>query len=322
MIPARAAAMAAMALSLGLPASAQVALQPALTAMTDPDEALVEELVVTARDKGPAWWTVSNGDSTVYVLGVPSLAVKRMQWDRTAFDRRLAGANAVILPFQSFRVGGLGAVGAAVNMLRLRSATPFETTLQTDDRASFVAVREALGQPAKRYPTHNPLAAGLLLATDYREKNELTTSDPEKLIKHLAEQAGVPVVKKRYELGPLMGQIIRTPDDAGRACFDAVLEQAKAGPEVTRTAARAWAEGDVRGALANERTFERCIALVPGAQAFDTKLKADEAAAIETALKTPGHAIALVPLRPLLAQGGVLDQLRARGLEVKTPGET
>jgi len=28
-----------------------------------------------------------------------------------------------------------------------------------------------------------------------------------------------------------------------------------------------------------------------------------------------------VPLRPLLAQGGVLDQLRAKGFTVTTPGE-
>jgi hypothetical protein len=50
-------------------------------------------------------------------------------------------------------------------------------------------------------------------------------------------------------------------------------------------------------------------------------MKADEAAAIKDALKTPGHAIVLVPLRPLLAQGGVLDRLRSQGLTVKTPGE-
>ena len=44
-------------------------------------------------------------------------------------------------------------------------------------------------------------------------------------------------------------------------------------------------------------------------------------AAIEKALKIPGHAIAVVPLRPLLSQGGVLDRLRADGFDVKTPGE-
>ena len=77
----------------------------------------------------------------------------------------------------------------------------------------------------------------------------------------------------------------------------------------------------MRGALSTELTSERLIALVPGAQSFDAKTKADQVAQIEQALKKPGHAIAVVPLRPLLAQGGVLDQLLAKGFTVTTPGE-
>ena len=302
-------------------AVAQVPLTPVQSQPADPDATLVEELVVTARDRGPAWWKVSDADTVVYVLGAPSLAPKRMQWDRTVFERRLQGASVVILPFQNVRVKITGAVGAAFNLLRLKSSTPFEETLDPADRARFVAARTRLGQPAGRYGTRNPLAAGLLLATDYREMSELTTTDPTKLIKLLAQQAGAPVSQKSYNLGPLMGAIIRTPEAAGRACLDEVLGQVESGAGVTLAAARAWAEGDVRGALANERTYERCIALVPGAEAFDARVKADQTAAIEKALATPGHAIAVVQLRPLLAQGGVLDRLRQQGFTVTTPGE-
>ena len=300
---------------------AQVPLTPARPDPNDPDSVLVEELVVTARLPGPAWWTVSNGATTVYVLGSPSLAPKHMQWDRGVFDRRLAGASEVILPFQDIHVTVTGALGAAFNFLRLRGGGPFEATLDPATRDRFVAVRTRLGEPAEHYRTKNPLAAGLILATDYRQKSGLTTSDPTKLIKLLAQRAHVPIAQKSYNLGPLMGAVIRTPPAAGRACFDEVLAQAEAGPGATQAAARAWAQGDVRGALANERTYERCIALVPGAQAFDARVKADLVAAIERALRTPGHAIAVVPLRTLLAQGGVLDQLRSKGLTVTTPGE-
>src|SRR5579872_2530579 len=97
------------------PALAQpqdVPITPARPDPNDPDAVLVEELVVTARLPGPAWWTVSNGTTTVYVLGSPSLAPKRMEWDRKIFDRRLAGANVVILPVQDVRVTFTGAFGA------------------------------------------------------------------------------------------------------------------------------------------------------------------------------------------------------------------
>ena len=311
------------AAAVAWPALAQqgVPITPARPDPNDPDAVIVEELVVTARLPGPAWWSVSTSNSKVYVLGAPSLAPKKMSWDRSVFERRLAGADEVILPFQDIKVTFGGALGAAFNYLRLKSREPFENTLDPATRARFAAVRQALGEPASRYGTRNPLAAGLLLASDYRDRNALTTTDPTKLIKLLARQARVPVRQRSYNIGPLMGAIIRTSEAAGRGCFDEVLAQAEAGPGVTRAAARAWAAGDVRGALGNERTYERCIALVPGAQAFDAKTKADMVADIEAALKRPGHAIAVVPLRPLLAQGGVLDQLRAQGFTVTTPGE-
>ena len=287
----------------------------------DPDAVLVQELVVVARDKGPAWWTVSNGTSTVYVLGAPSLAPKRTPWDLTTLQRRLVGANEVILPFQQVKVRVTGSLGAAWNLMRLRSGRPFEETLDPAARARFVAARERIGQPANRYKTKNALAAGLLLAGDYRDRSGLTNADTAKVVKVYAQMAKAPIVQRSYDIGPVMGAIIRTSPQAGRACLDAVLDQVEAGPGVTVAAARAWAEGNTVGALDNERTYERCINMVPGAQAFDARTKADQVAAIEQALKKPGHSVAVAPLRPLLAEGGILDQLRAKGYQVKTPGE-
>jgi uncharacterized protein YbaP (TraB family) len=310
-----------LAVALAAPAGAQGPITPAKPDPTDPDAVIVEALVVVARDKGPAWWTVSDGDTTVYVLGVPSIAPRHMQWDRAVFERRLQGANAVILPFQDVKVKLASSFGAAVNYLRLKSSTPFEETLDSAEKERFVDARSRLGQPAKRYGTRNPLAAGLLLLTDYRDRSGLTNSDPLKLIKGLSKEAHVPIWQKSYDIAPQLGSIIRTPPAAGHACLDEVIAQVRAGAGGTLAAAKAWADGDVPAALDNERTYERCIALVPGAAAFDARAKSDQVAQIEQALKVPGHAIAVVQLRPLLSQGGVLDRLRGAGFTVKTPGE-
>jgi uncharacterized protein YbaP (TraB family) len=310
----------ALALGLVAPAAAQVEPAHAQAAAADPDAVLVEELVVTAREPGPAFWKVQTPTSTVYVLGVPSVAPKRMAWDQTGFLRRLQGANAVILPAKGMRVRLFGAPRAMFAYLRLK-AGPFEDALPTDRRARFVAARTALGQPAKRYGTHNPLAAALLMITDYRERWSLTDSDPAKLIRYLAGQAKVPVVSKSYDLAPLLDALTHVPADAGQVCLDEVLDAVEAGPSPTLAATRAWAQGDVRGALAQEHAYERCLNEAPGAAAFDARVKADEAAQIAQALKTPGHALAVVPLRTLLSRGGVLDRLRGQGLQVMTPGD-
>jgi len=316
-----------MALAAALFASAapaQVPLTPTAqlpAGVVDPNETLVEELVVTARLPGPAWWRVSNGESTVYVLGAPTVAPKRQQWDQLQFTRRLEGGNAVILPFTGLKVKLAGAPGAALSYLRLKSGKPFEDSLDPAARERFAAVRDKLGQPADHYKTKHPLAAALILTDDYREKEGLTTADPTKLIKLLAQRSNVKVVQRSYDLGPLLGAVTRTSKAAGAACLDEVMGEIEAGPGRTLAASRAWASGDVAGALGAERSYERCIAVTPGAQAFDARVKGDLAKDIETALKAPGHAIAVAPLRTLLAQGGVLDQLRAKGYEVKTPGD-
>ena len=102
------------AVILASPVLAQVPLVPVPplpAGVVDPNETLVEELVVTARLPGPAWWRVSNGTSTVYVLGAPTVAPKRQQWDRLQFDRHLEGANAVTLPLTGLKVLEFAGIG-------------------------------------------------------------------------------------------------------------------------------------------------------------------------------------------------------------------
>ncbi|HET6971299.1 MAG TPA: TraB/GumN family protein [Phenylobacterium sp.] len=300
-----------------LPASAQ---EPAGTPV-DPDATLVDELVVVARYGGPAMWRVMDADTTVWVLGVPSLAPKHMQWEQDHFLKRLEGANAVILPARGLRVRLAGAPVAAFNYFRLKSGTPFEERLAPAERARFAAARERVGEEPRHYGTNHPLAAALILTNDYREKNQLTDQDPAKLIRLLAQQHHVPVEARTYDLGPLLGSVAKVSRQAGDVCLQEVLAEVEAGPGGVLAAAKAWANGDVPGALAQERTYERCLSVAPGAAAFDARTKADEAQLIADALKKPGHAIAVVQLRPLLSQGGILDRLRAQGFTVKTPGE-
>ncbi|HEX2559016.1 TraB/GumN family protein [Phenylobacterium sp.] len=316
-----AALAAVLALTAGAPA-AQVPLTPAPSALPlDPDEVLVEELVVVGRLPGPAWWRVSDADTTVYVLGVPSVATKQLAWDRGVLERRLQGANEVIVSVDPVKVRALGAAGAAVNFLRLRSRTPFEAQLSGSTKTRFVAARSRFGKRADRYRTGNALAAGLMLVEDWLDHVRLTTTDPSKPIRQLARSKRVRVTEKTYDAGALLGALVRTPRPAGDACLEAVLDQIDAGPGRIQAASRAWASGDVPGALSAERVYERCLAAAPGAARLDAEYKADQAAAIAAALKKPGHAVAVVQLRPLLSQGGVLDRLRSQGFDVKTPGD-
>ena len=67
---------------------------------------------------------------------------------------------------------------------------------------------------------------------------------------------------------------------------------------------------------------EKLLASRAGADKADPLIRYvvdDEFGAIAQALTKPGHAVAVVNLRALLAPGGVLQQLQARGFKVAKP---
>ncbi|WP_332764912.1 TraB/GumN family protein [Phenylobacterium sp.] len=314
---AKAVAVGCLILALAVPASAQA---PAVPDPLDPDAVLLEELVVTAIDKGPAWWRVSDADTTVYVLGAPGVLPKGQAWDQAVLERRLNGAHTVILPFNSVSISLLSVPGLALQWVRLKGK-PMEERLSGDIRRRFVAAREGAGQPAKRYAYKNELLVGLILVGDYRDSVKLTAADPGKTVARMAKARKIKTESRSLSLGPVLGQATRMGSAAQRACLEDALDEIEAGSAGARRAGAAWADGDVRGALNQERGYERCLASVPGALNLDARFKAEQVAAIERALAKPGHAVAVVQLRPLLSQGGVLDRLQAKGFEVKTPGE-
>jgi len=284
----------------------------------DPEANVVESLVVQAKLPGPAWWKVSDGDTTIYVLGIPGSVPQRLDWDTSVLDRRLDGAFVLLTP--------------AVNRTQLADLPIFlRTRRRLKDGSSLTQVAPDLAARLDRAwnRTHasgdwrdwKPLGAGLMLSAAARNDARLTTSQPDRTINRLARKHGVPMRPAAiYEATPLLEAVVAQHSEAaGLACLEGVLDEVEAGPEPIRRAARAWAEGDVRGALAVPRQGERCAMVLPGVADRLRKSSAAQVEAISQAMDTPGKAVAIFSLRSLLAQGGVLDTLRTRGFKVTTP---
>jgi uncharacterized protein YbaP (TraB family) len=66
--------------------------------LDDPEANVVDALVVSAKLPGPAWWKISDGDTTIYMLGTLQALPDGQAWDTGVLERRLDGAFAVILP--------------------------------------------------------------------------------------------------------------------------------------------------------------------------------------------------------------------------------
>jgi hypothetical protein len=306
-------ALTALAALTSTPAHAQV--------IDDPEANVVDELVVAAKLPGPAWWRISDGDTTIYMLGTLHSLPDKQPWDRSVLERRMNGAFALILPPEG--KAGIGDIPALLALRgKLKSDQPLDAAVP-DLAPKLARVRAQLGKTPDAYREWSPLGAGIMIANDYRKRAGLDPAEPERSVGRLARKHKVkarPVAS--YKLMPLAKAAVRGHSEAaGRVCLEGVLDEAAGGAGPARVAAQAWARGDVRGAISGPRNFQRCMLSLPGVADLDRRGTQAEIDALAAAMNTPGHAVALFPIRGLVAQGGVLDQMRARGFEVSTPGE-
>lgn len=306
------------ALAVGLAIDSGAAAQ----VIDDPEATVVEALVVSAKLPGPAWWRISDADTTVYILGTPGATPKGMTWDSSVADRRLDGAFALLTP-ATLRAG-LTDIPA---LLRLRGKMKDDGDWASAEPALAARVQRAWSAVEPKDPDGwrdwKPLVLGGLIASKTNRKAGLEYGQVSRRIEKLARKHRVKVrAAETYKAMPLIKTVARQAEDsAGLVCLTETLETVEQGQDRYRTAAQAWAEGRVRAALTAPRSADRCQYLLPGVAEMSQRLKTAEVEALANLLKTPGHAVALYPIRSLVAEGGVLDQLRARGITVRTPGE-
>ena len=317
---AAAAALATAGLATAAPGAAAPARGQDRPNAADPEANIVEELVVVARHPAPAWWRAEGHGATVYILGLPDTPVPPdVSWRREELDERLTGANSLIVG-PRLHAGLEDIFGLFKLWSQLRTATPMEDALDPALRARFVAARERVGKGPEPYRHWRPFAAGQFLLRDTRPAG---SADPTRAIRAEASRHGVPVrAAGQYDLVPFARTALDslTPQSEG-ACLASALEDAEAGPEAYRAAAAGWARGDIAADLKAPRHFDRCLLLMAGGPQLWRRGTDDLAEAIVQALGTPVHAVAIAPLRRLLARDGVVDTLKARGVKVVGPGE-
>lgn len=320
------AAALAGALVLAGSAGAQNPLPSSLPSPEDLEASVVEDLVVVARVPGPPWWRVSDGDTTVYVMGVPDALPRGLPWDQSTLKRRLKGAHTFITPPIYRAKGNPLALPMIYARYRdaSRSGSDLEADLSPDLTARFRAAVVRAGKKPGEYSDLRPFFAGIKLAGDYRKKAGLNYNEPLKTIVAAGKKARLkpePAMVEDTTIDALLATLKGLPPATGRGCLEGAVSEVEAGDRAIRTAGFAWAGGDVPRALAMPRSVERCWGSLPGVGRLKRIALERQASAIERALKKPGHAVAVLSIRSLVATEGILVRLRAKGYRVQSPGE-
>lgn len=285
---------------------------------------LVEELIVNARLPGPAWWKVTDADTTVYVMGAPAFTPRKLDFDSSVLRRRLDGANVLILGQEpEVRILSLLALIAGRGK-QFKVAGSMRDTLSPELRARLEKHLKARDKPLDEYDQMKPALAGFIIANDRGGGVSITVGDLTERIRDLAKSKEVavqPRVKKLgdYDLIGMVKSLAEAPRPLQELCLDAGLKEAESGLASIRETAEQWAEGQVREVVSAERGYQRCLASTPWIARQFKDGEDDAVGAITAALKKPGKAVAVIELRSLLTQGGVLDRLRAKGFTVVAP---
>ncbi len=290
----------------------------------DPNANLVEELIVNARLPGPAWWKVADADTTVYVLGVPAMVPSTIQVEESVLRRRLDGAEVLIMGQQAdaslMRLIALAMGGRKLFV----SEQPMRETLSPELRERLEARLKAMKQKPDAMDDIRPAFAGFLVANSQDGDVSISVGGVTDRIRQIA---GSKTIAKRpriqnlpdYSLVDAIKALATAPKPLQALCLDAGLRQAESGEGGIKATAQRWAQGQVREVVAADRGFQRCLDSTPSIARELREGRDDAVAAIAKALSTPGKAVAVIELRSLLAQDGVLDRLRGQGFTVTAP---
>lgn len=284
---------------------------------SDPEGTLVEELVISSNLGGPAFWKVSDGDTTIYVLGVPGALPKGTRWDERRLAMRLKDAKALILPPKIKARPVVMTTYLLTNQKKFQGGPPVEGALA----ARLERNRAALKVKPASLEKWKPGVQGMILASELQKPLKLYDSQPEGRILALARKAKVKQVRAGAAIDPMpaLKSLVNLDNAGQRICLEDALDQVEAGRAPLREASAGWARGDVKAALQAQRGFDRCLARLPMLSSLSRKAMSDTSTTIARQMGVPGKAVAVVDLRQLLARGGVLDQLRARGFRIDTP---
>jgi uncharacterized protein YbaP (TraB family) len=282
---------------------------------------LVEEVEIIARLPGPALWRVSTPRSQIWFFGLPGTGLPRdFHWDDRRLATALEGARELVLPPSVMAgAGDLFRVTADPgHLVRMPPGQTVRTDLPPDLRARWEAAARAVGQDPAHYDQLRPVLAARAMEADIAKRDQWNQLGAMIQMGPLTNKLHVKARRlASYNGMEVLRSLAATPD-AGQTCLRNAADLALA-PARPLEAIEAWAKGDFAAARALNGRTGGCLSVVPAVAALSDRAAADWAKGLKAELARPGKAVVAADLDTLTRKGGLLDQLKAEGLDVIGP---
>lgn len=287
----------------------------------EPQAAELDEIVVLARRSGAPMWTVTRGDTTLILVGAITGIPRDLAWRPDDLEAAAARSDQILTP-QEGRASFsdvLRVIWRIRTIARMPNGQTSADYLTPDWQARLETVMA--DERNEDWRNKSLLILGFDLMQDkagYAARRG--GDDAMDVIGRAARRARVSVRPVGTVRGDeLIDSLITAPQSAHVPCVQAAIAAAEQGPEAARERAEDWRALRVADVVASpiDRALNECWPW--GDPEIAPQLRQQWAAAIETAMISPGVTMGVAPIRLLADEGGVLDGLKARGFEVVGP---
>jgi len=305
---------AAMAAAAPLaPAAAQA------QAQAGPEQAHVEDIVVTGRRSGVPLWTVKSDTTTLVLVGHIGGVSKTTRWDPEALTQALRKADRVVFPeMHAFTASPFSLFGWLAKWNAMGSLPKGQTLADfaSPEDMRRLAALSARGRVRKDYLGRHPLH----LSGDLREHAEEGIKYGRGAGEYVRRAVKdyklelVPVPEEKAK--PLINDLFASTPQDHLPCLHASIALAEAGPAAIQARSDAWAQRRVRAVLASpvQAVGKSCWPAATVAEKPDALI-----AQMKRLLGEPKVTVAVLGLSTLADPGGVLDGLEAAGFDIAGP---
>jgi hypothetical protein len=304
---------------VGAAALAAMAIPAPAAAQSRPEQAHVDDIVVTGRRSGVPLWTVRSGTTTLVLVGHIRGISKTTKWDPEALTEALRKADRVVFPeMHAFTASPFSLIGWLAKWNAMGSLPKGQSLgdFASPEDMRRLAALSAAGKVRKDYPTRHPLhLAGDL--RDHAEEGIKYGRDAADYVRHAVKDYKlelVPVPEEKAK--PLVNDLFASTPQEHVPCLHAAIALAEAGPAAIQARSDAWAARRVRAVLASpvRAVGEACWPGVKVAAAPEALI-----ARMKQLLAEPKVTVAVLSLGALAQPNGVLDALEAAGFDIEGP---
>jgi len=301
-----------------LPFLCLAAIIPAAATAQDPAPT-ESSIVVTAQRSGAPMWTIDSPSGTIILVGEIRAIPKTTPWQPARLeeatkqaDRVILGARPKISPGDVFRLMFSGG-----KFTKLPDKSVASDYL---DEAQWARL-EALGTAHEEdYSRQSFLLSAFEMLRNQLRFNRDTARDASDVVKDAAENADVPITRAATLRGEdFIDNLADAPPTAHIPCLTAAMDAVEVGPDLVEQRGADWRRFAIPAVMANplEQALGQCWPWAD--ETLGSELRTIWTDKITAAQGEPGVTLAVVPLRVLAEQGGVLDRLEAQGLDIRGP---